>query len=198
MSSTLPQSTGQPPLREWSLYQQRIFDFVERNEGSAVIVAVAGSGKTTTIVECARRLPSCLKSIFVAFNKRIATELSTRLPRHIQARTLHLLGNEMLHCHLGRLSQMQLDPGKRWKLIKEFFPQYSSDGIGQDIAKLVSLAKGEGLGIGPSRLKDWKELAGFHGIELVEGVTVEATYRVLAESVRQAKSDRAVIDFDDQ
>lgn len=78
----------------WSNYQQDVFNFVANGKGNAVISAVAGSGKTTTIVECAKRIPKNKSVLFLAFNKSIATELSQRLSpyRNINCATLHSHG----------------------------------------------------------------------------------------------------------
>jgi hypothetical protein len=78
-----------------SKYQKAIYSFIENGKGNAVVEAVAGSGKTTTIVEATSRIPPKDRAIFVAFNKSIATELSKKLPNHVNARTLHSLGYSM-------------------------------------------------------------------------------------------------------
>jgi DNA helicase-2/ATP-dependent DNA helicase PcrA len=61
-----------PP--NWSQYQLGLFDWVENGTGNACVIAVAGSGKTTTGVEMTKRARG--SHIFLAFNKAIATELS--------------------------------------------------------------------------------------------------------------------------
>lgn len=82
----------------WSKYQNDIFDYACNSEnGSFCISAVAGSGKTTTIVECARRLSmtdGSLKILFLAFNKSIADKLKTYTAEfpQIKCSTLHALG----------------------------------------------------------------------------------------------------------
>ncbi|MFV0266262.1 MAG: hypothetical protein ACK5HT_03915 [Draconibacterium sp.] len=48
--------------------QERIFDFVEKQTGHGIIDAVAGAGKTTTIMECARFVQDKRKILFCAFN----------------------------------------------------------------------------------------------------------------------------------
>lgn len=76
-----------------STYQQRIFDFVANGVGSAFVNAVAGSGKTTTIVAAASKVPMGTRGIFLAFNKSIATELGARLEgTAFSAQTLHSAG----------------------------------------------------------------------------------------------------------
>lgn len=60
-----------------SRYQAAIWYAVEHGEGNIVVEAVAGSGKTTTIVHAARLVRG--KGLFVSFSKEIATELGKRL-----------------------------------------------------------------------------------------------------------------------
>jgi DNA helicase II / ATP-dependent DNA helicase PcrA len=67
-----------------SKYQKAIYSFIENGKGNAVVEAVAGSGKTTTIVEATSRIPPKDRAIFVAFNKSIATELSKKLQNKIE------------------------------------------------------------------------------------------------------------------
>lgn len=76
-----------------SIYQSAIFDFQAGGAGDSVVTARAGSGKTTTAVEAAKRLSpgAQQKALFVAFNKHIADELGARLPSQIQAMTIHSL-----------------------------------------------------------------------------------------------------------
>ena len=57
---------------EYSDYQLDIFDAVENGNDNIAINAVAGSGKTTTIVSACRRLKEKERNvIFLAFNKLI-------------------------------------------------------------------------------------------------------------------------------
>jgi len=75
-------------------YQIEIFKFIHFEKGNAVVEAVAGSGKTTTIVEAIKTLPGRSKRriIFVAFNAHIADELTKRLPGTVQSTTMHAIG----------------------------------------------------------------------------------------------------------
>ena len=75
-----------------SEYQQKIEDFFKHGEGNLVISAVAGSGKTFTIIHCSQFLPKSAASIFLAFNSHIVKELKAKLPSNIEARTCHSLG----------------------------------------------------------------------------------------------------------
>lgn len=51
--------------------------------------AKAGSGKTSTLVMLANAISTNKSSVFLAFNKSIAEELSKRLPSHVPAKTFH-------------------------------------------------------------------------------------------------------------
>lgn len=66
------------------------------------IAAVAGSGKTTTLVELCRQLGSDRKVRFLAYNRHIAQELKTRLPKTVRVQTTHALGLELVRKHLRR------------------------------------------------------------------------------------------------
>ena len=84
--------------RTWSEYQTAIFEKVsDSTYGSFTVNAVAGSGKTTTIVECAsRESGKGLSILFLAFNKSIVNELRSRLPMTIDCKTLHSHGYRAL------------------------------------------------------------------------------------------------------
>ncbi len=86
-----------------SKYQQAIFDFVTEGRGDAVVNAVAGSGKTSTLVEASKLLRSD-RALFLAFNKHIATELESRLGRAMAAKTIHSIGVGCLRSYLPRVT----------------------------------------------------------------------------------------------
>lgn len=105
---------------EPSAYQQRIYDFVAAGRGHGVIRATAGSGKTTTLVEIARRLPPDLAVCFLAFGKDAATELQKRLPKGIEARTVHAAGFRAMATYLrSRGLRPEIDAYKYSRLVSE-------------------------------------------------------------------------------
>jgi superfamily I DNA/RNA helicase len=117
-----------------SPYQQAIFDWIENGAGNAVVDAVAGSGKTTTIVQAAKLLPRNLRAAFVAFNNHIVQELNERLAgTSVRATTLHSAGRAAL----ARYSKVQGSPdtrkykniAKEW--VQNTFPylNYTTQGI---------------------------------------------------------------------
>jgi hypothetical protein len=89
-----------------SVYQQNIYNWVENGTGNALAEAVAGSGKTSTLLGVANRLSAdvAYNSIFIAFSKNIVNELQSRLPEDFVAKTIHGLGYTALGTMLGQRS----------------------------------------------------------------------------------------------
>lgn len=86
-------------------FHEKIFDFLEHGTGHGIIVAVAGSGKTTTLVELLTRIPSQTRTLFTSFSSESVSEIKRRVherfrisPIHIalEMRTLHSLGFDVL------------------------------------------------------------------------------------------------------
>lgn len=77
-------------------YQQDIYDFILNGEGNAVINAVAGSGKTTTIINALDLISPDKSVLFLAFNKSIVDELKKKIGEkdNVEVKTLHSLGAE--------------------------------------------------------------------------------------------------------
>lgn len=74
-----------------SEYQTAIFSWIREGSGDAMVNAVAGSGKTTTIVQAANIVRG--RGLFCAFNKHIAETLKTRLQgTTMSATTIHAFG----------------------------------------------------------------------------------------------------------
>ncbi|NJK64416.1 MAG: ATP-dependent helicase [Synechococcaceae cyanobacterium SM2_3_1] len=80
----------------WSHYQQAIFDWVKSGSGHALVNAVAGSGKTTTLKEMVSRIPVSKKIAVLAFNNHMASELRQKLPKRITVSTIHRMGMSVL------------------------------------------------------------------------------------------------------
>ena len=75
-------------------YQIKIFENIEHGSSNMVINAVAGSGKSTTIVNALSLIPSNKKVLFIAFNKDIVESLKKKvgdLP-NVDIMTYHSLG----------------------------------------------------------------------------------------------------------
>lgn len=104
-----------------SVYQQAVFDWVKNGRGDAVVEAVAGSGKTTTLVQAASLLNTS-KATFLAFNKHVAKELQERLGRSMICKTIHSVGMGTLRSHL---TQISVDDNKYYDLAKLYAKEIS-------------------------------------------------------------------------
>lgn len=195
-----------------STYQQAIYDWITEGTGSAVVVAVAGSGKTTTGIEGLRRKSRTEAAQFFAFNTAIAEELKARVASipHVRASTFHAAGYGTLCRHLGmqRIPVMK-GRSKLWGLCEDdgWLSRRQVYRYADFLVELVSLAKGEGLGaISSAAAPAWKALIDHHGLT-IEGVPddqlsaaeaegIELARVLLERSVAAAESEFA-IDFDD-
>lgn len=101
-----------------SEYQEKIFYFIVNGEGNAVISAYAGAGKSFTILNAMKLIPSKEKAIFIAFNKSIADELNEKLKSqpNASACTSHSLGYKMIRRNLG--SNITIDEYKYRSYVK--------------------------------------------------------------------------------
>lgn len=97
---------------EASTYQQAIYDFIANGKGHATVEAVAGSGKTTTLVGICSRLDDEVSAIFCAFNKSIADELRSRLPVTVDVKTIHAIGMSALRRAVQPRTQSWVDDHK--------------------------------------------------------------------------------------
>ena len=98
----MPTTRTKAPSLRWSHYQQAIFEWVESGSGHALVQAVAGSGKTTTLKEIVRSIPSKQKVAVLAFNAHMAAELEAKLPKRITVSTIHRMGMYVLTRYFGR------------------------------------------------------------------------------------------------
>lgn len=200
-----------------SPYQSAIYAWVESGTGSAVVDAVAGSGKTTTIVEICQRIPHTHSVRLFAFNKPIADVLRARVPRHVEASTYHSSGYRAVLRELP--ARVETDKTKMRDLIREVLGETDRRAYGDELHRLVSLGKANGIGVLESDLPEaWLNLIEVHDLDfqwLIPPRTTEADYLkvIQAEQARVADlahelleaSNRAALmqfewrlDFDDQ
>lgn len=82
-----------------SKYQQKIFDTITNDTVNIVCEAVAGSGKSSTIITATNLIPKNKTQLFLAFNKSIVEELKLKMGNNnpnLDIRTLHSLGMSAL------------------------------------------------------------------------------------------------------
>ena len=81
-----------------SPYQERIFDNIVHGTSNMVINAVAGSGKSTTIVNALKLIPDDMNVLFIAFNKDIVETLKQKVGEkaNVHITTYHSLGYSII------------------------------------------------------------------------------------------------------
>lgn len=176
--------------RTWSPYQIAIFDFVQNGTGNAIVEAVAGSGKSTTIVEAMKKVKG--QAIFLAFNKSIADELKAR---GVNARTFHSL---TFGPAMQAMGQSQPEMNKLRKLVDENFTGEQKRLYGNFCERLVGLARGVGIGclINDTELA-WVELCEHHDIEPENDEAEFGEAIELARKLLDLSNASKLVDFDD-
>lgn len=99
----------------WSLYQKDIFKDIANGDGNTIIIARAGSAKTSSIVEGSKYIPKGKRALFCAFNKVIKEELKSKLKKNIECLTLHSLGFRSIK---SRFSNVELNNRKCWNIVE--------------------------------------------------------------------------------
>lgn len=174
--------------RIWSPRQVTIFDFVAHGHGNAIVKAVAGSGKTTTIVEALERVNG--SSVFLAFNKSIAEELKAR---GVNARTFHSLTYSAV---TRFVNARNIESDKLQKLMRKNFSGDVFYTYGVYVSKLVSLGKQSGIGcLLPDVEQTWMNLINHHDLELESGDYTKAIE--LASELLAYSNESEMVDFDD-
>lgn len=186
---------GEAKEIHWSPFQTAIFDFIKGGQGNAVVEAVAGSGKTSTIVHGLGFTPTDAKVAFVAFNRHIAKELSRRAPEHVSVSTLHSLGFGNIRATLGRV---KVEPYKVRNIVRDLAEAGSRSTYDvirtneKAIAQLVSLLKSTLLEVNAESMG---YICDRYGIETngAQDVVFETARRAFEKSARQT----GIIDYDD-
>lgn len=129
--------------RVWSEQQQAIFNEIKTGHRNVVVDALAGTGKTTTIIKALEFAPED-KILLCAFNKRIAEELTSRLTnRNARAQTLHSIGFGCVKRYWSDVKVQNSDvPVKRADLLAQAVcPPQAPDSYKKLVAKLHTLAR---------------------------------------------------------
>lgn len=180
-----------------SKYQQGFYDFITNGTGNAIGDAVAGSGKSTTIVNCLKLIPENESVLFLAFNKAIVEELKKKIMFHenVDIKTLHSLGAYALTkgngCKIDgskykaflndALKNEYFKPAK--KLKSADFSEYK-----QNILKMVDLVRVNLC----NNVNQFKDIAQKHGLNLHDN-----ELEICAKVARWGYKNDGVIDFTD-
>jgi DNA helicase-2/ATP-dependent DNA helicase PcrA len=179
------------PKRNWSVLQKNIFQDIASGTGHTVVIARAGSGKTSTIVEGFKHIPRGKKTLMVAFNKAIADELRQRAPSYVDTLTLHSLGFRAIKQSFG--NGVMLENDKSTQIVKTIIGEdFDLWELNQSICKCVSLCKGF-LVDTPSKIAD---IIDRFGLEIFD-LTRERFIEHVIKTMGMCKANKQIIDFDD-
>ncbi len=195
---------------KFSLQQDTFFDWVTTGRGSAILVAVAGAGKSTAIREACKRIGDRASVAVLAFNKKIADEMGAGLKdagcgRNVQAGTFHSFG---LRAWRKVAPNVKVEPKKLANIAADL---KCPEELVAFVLELVSLAKQRGIGV-LERMDDqgsWYRIVEHYELEdkLSEDGSVSEEnlaellhsglqwgYKVLKRSI---ELDREMVDYDD-
>lgn len=178
------------PARAWSPMQQDVFTFVRSAIGNAVIEAVAGSGKSTTIIQAMNDAAG--STIFLAFNKAIAEELKSK---GVNARTFHSLCFNSVLRHVGASN---VDANKLRRLSDANLKGEETMLYGAFIQRLVGLGRQVGIGcLVPDTQAAWLDIVTHHNFELENEKADLGRALELASDLLTWSNASNMVDFDD-
>lgn len=183
--------------------QIHIIDQVKSTKDNIIVKSLAGSGKTTTLemmVAAAKQQPV----LCLAFNKRIAEEMTKRLPSYCDCRTINSMGHKIWGKAIP--GKITVDPKKTSVILKDLLADYhGSDAqdarsAWSEIIQIVGKAKNIGY-IPHDKYPKAHHLATQEELiancdERPDQFILDIVDNVLHTSIQLAYSGR--IDFDDQ
>lgn len=192
-----------------SIQQKAVYRWVRDGNGNLILVAVAGSGKTTCILNAASLMNGFVN--FCAYNKKIADEITGKLkaanqPNRIQAGTFHSFGFR----NWRKIAPKVTVEGRKVQNIAEAIKV--PEELQEFVVDLVSLGKQRAVGV-LSPIESWTE---WHDIvnhyDVDESLPVDKNGKVIQDVDqmiedgigyaiqvyrRSLELDNDIIDFDD-
>lgn len=191
--------------------QERVHDFVRRGTGNGVVSAVAGGGKTHTLLEVAKILMESesfakMSIIFVAFNSHIVKELNARLAgTGIAAKTINQVGTRAVLSTLGKVADMESAESKKKydrlaaKWVDQNGGQFAPDErkeIAASLTKMVNMARM--TLVNTSSFEALNEMRFHFNIEVNYPSFVFPAVPVILQQGQDVARNKKVIDFTDQ
>jgi superfamily I DNA/RNA helicase len=186
----------------WSPQQQAFIDWAVNGKGSCVLEAVAGAGKTTTLLAAAEQMPGQIA--IMAYNKKIADEIKAKLAargvdwKKAQAGTVHSFG---FGAYRKARPGVRVDGYKVRNILDTMLPEGDRLAVWRDeAAKLVGLAKQMALGVvGPSdSRRDWHHLAEhFDVFDDEDNAPREEVIALAQRALALSNQQLDIVDFDD-
>jgi len=180
-----------------SKYQKAVYAYIQKGKGNLIIDAVAGSGKSTTIVNALKLIPSDKQVLFLAFNKAIVEELKIKIGNmeNVEVKTLHSLGASAVMKTLK--SNLSNDKYTSWvnngvkfgslapiyKISSEQFSDWK-----QNITKLIDLGRVNLI----TNSKELEDLAYKHNIDILDN-----ELDIAIKGIQWGERETNIIDFTD-
>lgn len=180
-----------------SKYQKAVYAYIQKGKGNLIIDAVAGSGKSTTIVNALKLIPSDKQVLFLAFNKAIVEELKIKIGNmeNVEVKTLHSLGASAVKKTLK--SNLSNDKYTSWvnngvkfgslapiyKISSEQFSDWK-----QNITKLIDLGRVNLI----TNSKELEDLAYKHNIDILDNEV-----DIAIKGIQWGERETNIIDFTD-
>lgn len=180
-----------------SKYQKAVYAYIQKGKGNLIIDAVAGSGKSTTIVNALKLIPSDKQVLFLAFNKAIVEELKIKIGNmeNVEVKTLHSLGASAVMKTLK--SNLSNDKYTSWvnngvkfgslapiyKISSEQFSDWK-----QNITKLIDLGRVNLI----TNSKELEDLAYKHNIDILDNEV-----DIAIKGIQWGERETNIIDFTD-
>lgn len=110
-----------------SKYQKAIYTAFKNTSHNINISAVAGSGKTTVLLELLKFMPKSKTALFLAFNNSIVDELKKRAEKRdgIEIMTIHSYGWRAILSRYG--SKVRMNPNKTLGKTEEVLKEYDDE-----------------------------------------------------------------------
>lgn len=189
--------------------QQSYFDWVSEGQGNAILEAVAGAGKTTTILEGVARMSG--RVWIGAFTAKMGRELKEKIAKNPELKsrqglytsTFHSAGFSALRFAFGRQYRLETDDKKVLNIAQAIVDNGRTDlePLITPVAKIVSMAKNRGIGA-LSSLTDssaWVSMIEHFDLDsdLPEHADLDQVVKFAQVVLKRSNDSLNVIDFDD-
>lgn len=177
-----------------SKYQSAIFDEIAAGKRNILVEAVAGSGKSTTIMEAISRMGGSV--ITISFGKAIATELQRKLDERglkAKAGTIHSLAYGVV----TRILKSQVDDRKARTLVAEVYGDndYDSRAIRSLIERISNLCK---LTLSEPTRENIDALIAHYSLDADDSTMENGdVYDAVPQVLKLAQERTATVDFND-
>lgn len=183
--------------------QLAVIEAAKTTKDNLLISALAGAAKTSTLELVCKAMSSTM-TLSLAFNKKIADEMTRRLPGNVQCMTLNSIGHRTWGAATGK--RLFLDTDKTGQLLKQRIEELGPDDKSEaydmfgDLARTIRWAKSHGY-VPDSAFTQFRRPTRSEEFyasleEILPEWAERMIDRVLVDSIEMSYAGK--IDFDDQ